>query len=165
MSGLIQDLRYATRQLRRTPGFACAVIVVLGLGIGATTAIFSALKPILIEPLPYPHASRVMMIWYAGEDASRHPQAFHTYRELAERSHSFDAMAVMKPWQPTLAGADQPERFEGQQVSADYFRTLGVSPTLGRNFQTSDDVLNGPKVVVISNGLWRRRPGPAAVGV
>ncbi|MGA7926771.1 MAG: ABC transporter permease [Candidatus Sulfotelmatobacter sp.] len=157
MSGLIQDLRYALRQLRKSPGFAGAVIVILGLGIGATTAIFSAVNPILFEPLPYPNAGRIMMIWYAGDDGSRIPQTFHTYRELAERNRSFDALAVMKPWQPTLTGADQPERFEGQQVSSGYFRSLGVSPVLGRDFQASDEVPNGPKVVILSNGLWRRR--------
>jgi putative ABC transport system permease protein len=159
MNGLFQDLRYAVRQLRRNPGFTCTAIVILSLGIGANTAIFSAVNPILFEPLPYPHASRIVMIWYAGEDGARIPQAFHTYREVAERNRSFDAIAVMKPWQPTLNGADQPERFDGQQVTAGYFRVLGVSPAMGRDFQASDDVLNGPKVVILSNGLWRRRFG------
>ena len=159
MTGLLQDFRYAVRQLSKCPGFACTAILILALGIGGTTAIFSTINPILFEPLPYPDAGRIMMIWYAGEDGSRIPQAFHTYREVAERSHSFDVLAVMKPWQPTLTGGDQPERFDGQQVSAGYFRVLGISPILGRDFQGSDDVLNGPKVVIVSNGLWRRRFG------
>ncbi len=166
MGTLLQDVRYAVRQLRRTPGFACTAILILALGIGGTTAIFSALNPILFEPLPYPHASRIMMIWYADEDGVRSPQTFHTYREVAERSRSFEALAVLKPWQPTLVGADQPERIDGQQVSAAYFRALGVTPAIGRDFLPSDDVFNGPKVVVLSNGLWRRRFGgdPGIVG-
>jgi putative ABC transport system permease protein len=159
MNTLFQDLRYALRQLRKNLGFSCTAIVILGLGIGASTAIFSAVNPILFEPLPYPHASRIMMIWYAGEDGSRNPQTFHTYREVAARSRSFDAIAVTKPWQPTLTGADQPERYVGQRVSASYFRSLGIFPALGRDFQTSDDVLHGPRVVIISNRLWRRRFG------
>jgi putative ABC transport system permease protein len=159
MNSLLQDLGYAFRQLRKNPGFACTAIVILGLGIGASTAIFSAVNPILFEPLPYPHASRILMISYVGEDGSRIPQTFHTYRELAERNRSFDSVAVVRPWQPTLTGADQPERFDGQRVSAGYFRTLGVPPTLGRDFQTSDDVLHGPKVVILSNGFWRRHFG------
>jgi putative ABC transport system permease protein len=159
MNGLLQDLRYALRQLSQSPGFACTAIVILGLGIGASTAIFSAVNPILFQPLPYPHASRIMMIWYAAEDGSRIPQAFHTYRELVERNRSFDALAVMKPWQPTLTGGDQPERFDGQQISSSYFRALGVLPALGRDFQPSDDVPNGPRVVILSNALWRRRFG------
>lgn len=159
MESIFQDIRYALRQLRKAPGFACTAILILAIGIGGTTAIFSALNPILFEPLPYPHASRIMMIWYAGEDGTRVPQSFHTYRELAERSRSFDAVAVMKPWQPTVIGADQPERIDGQQVSAAYFRTLGTAPAIGRDFLFSDDVFNGPKVVILSNGLWRRRFG------
>ena len=159
MTGLIQDIRYALRQLRKTPGFAGTAILILAIGIGGTTAIFSTLNPILFEPLPYPHASRIMTIWYVGEDGARFPQAFHTFREIAERSRSFEALAVMKAWQPTLSGADQPERIDGQQVSAGYFRALGVPPALGRDFQPSDDVFNGPKVVILSHGLWQRRFG------
>jgi putative ABC transport system permease protein len=159
MQDLIQDLRYALRQLRKAPGFACAAIVILALGIGGASAIFSTLNPILFEPLPYSHASRIMMIWCADEDGVRSPQAFHTYRELAERNRSFEAVAVMKTWQPTLVGADQPERIDGQQVSAAYFRALGVSPALGRDFQPFDDVFHGPKVVILSDRLWQRRFG------
>jgi|HubBroStandDraft_1064217.scaffolds.fasta_scaffold00387_11 putative ABC transport system permease protein len=159
MRTLLRDFHYALRQLRKNLGFACTAVVILGLGIGATTAIFSAVNPILFEPLPYPHAGRIMMIWYAGDDGSRYPQTFHTYRELAERSRSFETIAVMKTWLPTLNGADQPERFDGQQVSAGYFHALGVSPAMGRDFQASDDVLNGPKAVILSDGLWRRHFG------
>jgi putative ABC transport system permease protein len=154
-----QDFRYSLRQLRKNPGFACTAILILGLGIGATTAIFSAVNPILFEPLPYPHARRIMMIWYAGDDGSRIPQTFHTYRELAERNRTFEAIDVIKPWQPTLTGAAQPERLDGQKVSAGYFRTLGVAPALGRDFQASDDVLYGPKVVMLSHGAWRGQFG------
>ncbi len=157
MTTLIQDLRYALRQLRKSPGFTFVALATLALGIGGTTSIFSALNPILFEPLPYPHANRILMIWYAGEDGSRSPQSFHTYREVADRSRSLESVAVMKPWQPTLVGANEPERIDGQQVSAGYFRTLGVFPSLGRDFQPSDDLFNGPKVVIISNGLWHRR--------
>ena len=159
MRNLLQDLRYAWRQLRKNPGFSSAAILILALGIGGTSAIFSALNPILFEPLPYVHASRIVMIWYSGRGGERTPQAFHTYREIAGRSKSFEALAVMKPWQPTLAGDDQPERLDGQQVSAGYFRTLEVQPALGRDFQPADDVFNGPKSVILSNGLWKRRFG------
>ena len=118
MNGTFQDIAYALRQLGKNRGFACAAILILALGIGGTTAIFSAVNPILFAPLPFPHPGRLTMLWYAREDGSRIAQTFHTYREVAERNHSFESLAVMKPWQPTLTGADEPERLEGQKVSA-----------------------------------------------
>ena len=153
------DVRYGARQLRSHPGFAIVAVLTLALGIGACTAIFSAVNPILFEPLPYLHAGRIMVIWYAEGDGSRSPQTFHTYRELTERSRSFETATVMKPWLPAMTDENQPERLEGQQVSANYFRALGISPVLGRDFQASDDVLNGPKVVILSDRLWRRAFG------
>jgi putative ABC transport system permease protein len=159
MLTFFHDLRYAMRQLRKNPGFALTAIVILGLGIGATTAIFSAVNPILFEPLPYPQAGRIMMIWYAGDDGARIPQTFHTYRELAERNRVFESIAVMQPWQPTLTGAAQPERLDGQRVSAGYFRTLGVAPAMGRDFLPADDLVHGPKVVVLSDSSWRAHFG------
>ncbi len=151
------DLGYAGRQLRNNPGFAATVILILALGIGASTAIFSAVNPILLEPLPYPQASRIMMIWDSGGDrGSRLPVTFGTYRELLARSRSFDELAVMKPWQPTLTGALNPERFEGQQVSAAYFRALGVLPAMGRDFQPADDRPDSPPVVILGRELWQR---------
>ncbi|HLZ42156.1 MAG TPA: ABC transporter permease [Candidatus Sulfotelmatobacter sp.] len=159
MGTLLQDVRYALRQLRKAPGFTCTAALILALGIGGTSAIFSTLDPILFKPLPYPHASRIMTIWYASGEGIRAPQTFHTFQEIAERNRSFESLSVMKPWQPTLVGEDQPEQLDGQQVSANYFRVLGVVPALGRDFQPADDVFNGPKVVILSSGLWRRRFG------
>ena len=158
-SAVLADLRYAARRLRAAPGFTAITVLTLALGIGATTAIFSAVNPILFEPLPYPDAGRIAMILEVRSDGSRNDGTFGMYRGLAERTRSFDAIAVLKPWQPTMTGADQPERFDGQRVSASYFHVLGVPPVLGRDFQASDDRLNGPNVVILSDALWRRRFG------
>ncbi len=154
---LLADLHYATRQLIHHPGFALVTTLTLALGIGAATAIFSAVNPILFKPLPYPNAGRLMMIWEMRSDGSPQPVTFGTFYGLEQRARSFDAMAVMKPWQPAMTGALQPERFEGQRVSADYFRTLGISPVLGRDFTSADDAFQGPNVVVLSDRLWRLR--------
>jgi len=156
---LWQDLRYALRTLRQKPGFTSVSVLTLALGIGASTAIFSAVNSILFEPLPYPHAGRVTMIWDHGADNPRLEGTFGTYRELLARSRSFEALAAMKAWQPTMTGPAEPERLDGQCVSASYFRALGVPPALGRDFDSSDDRPNGPKVAILSNGLWRRRFG------
>ena len=141
---LVSDLRYGARRLRGSPGFTAVVVLTLAVGIGATTAMFSALKPILLEPLPYPQAGRIAVIWDFGQQGARLHVTFGTYRELVERSRSFDAIAVMKPWQPTITGTAQAERLDGQRVSAAYFRALGVRPALGRSFAESDDRPGGP---------------------
>jgi putative ABC transport system permease protein len=153
------DVRYAARRLRATPTFTLVCAITLALGIGATTAIFSAVNPVLFEPLPYPEASRVATIWDRRPDYGPLSVTFGTYRELAERNHAFEALAPFKSWQPTVTGQAQPERLDGQRVGADYFRALGVTPIIGRDFARSDDVVNGPNVVVISDGLWRRKFG------
>jgi putative ABC transport system permease protein len=159
IADLGKDLRYGARMLLKKPGFTVIAVITLALGIGASTAIFSAVNPILFESLPYPQANRIMMIWDLGQDASRLYVTFGTYRELLERSRSFDTLAVMRPWQPVLTGSAQPVRVDGQRVSASYFQTLGVAPARGRNFEASDDELNVPNVVILSDGLWRRSFG------
>jgi putative ABC transport system permease protein len=155
----LADLRYAARRLVAAPGFTAVTVLTLALGIGVTTAIFSAVKPVLFEPLPYPDAGRIMAIWDVGPDASRAEGTFGTYVELGARSRSFDAIAVMKAWQPTLIGTGEPERLDGQRVSWSYFRVLGVPPALGQDFRLPDDRLGGPRVVLLSHALWRRRFG------
>ena len=158
MQAIWQDIRYGIRMLLKKPGFTSIAVVTLALGIGASTAIFSAVNPILFEPLPYPNASRLMMIWETRIDGGQSPgNAFGTYRALVEQNRSFAEIAAMKLWQPTMTSAAEPERLEGQRVSASYFHVLGVAPTLGRDFQPSDDQLNGPRVAILSAGLWRRR--------
>jgi putative ABC transport system permease protein len=154
---LAADLRHAARQLLQNPGFALVAILTLALGIGASTAIFSAVNPILFQPLPYPHSDRLMMIQELKGGRSPVRPSFGTFQGLSQSGRKIDAMAVMKPWQPTMVGSGQPERFEGQRVSADYFRVLGISPSLGRGFQAQDDQFRGPDVVILSDRLWRRR--------
>ena len=125
----------AARQLLDNPGFGLVCVVTLALGIAASTAIFSAVNPILFQPLPYPHADGVMMLEEARNNGSPRRPTFATFHGLAEGSRSFDAMAVMKPWQPAMVGIGQPERFEGRRVSAGSFRTLGVLASMGQDFQ------------------------------
>jgi putative ABC transport system permease protein len=152
------DVRYAFRRLRKNPGFTAVCAFTLALGIGASTAIFSVVNPILFESLPYPQAPRIMMIWDIS-DGSRADVTFHSFRELQARSRSFDALAVMELWTPTIAGGAHPERFEGQSVSAGYFRVLGVQPALGRDFKESEDRFKVPHVVILSDALWKRNFG------
>jgi putative ABC transport system permease protein len=166
LQDLWRDLRYGVRTLRKQPGFTLVAVLTLALGIGASTTIFSAVNPILFEPLPYPQADRLVMVLETADNGSRNPGTFGMYRGLAERSRSFDALAVYRTWQPAMSGAEHPERFEGQRVSAEYFHVLGIRPALGRDFQADDDRTGGPRVVIISDALWRRHFGgdPSIVG-
>ncbi|HMG87475.1 MAG TPA: ABC transporter permease [Terracidiphilus sp.] len=161
----LADLRFAARQLRSHPGFAVVGILTLALGVGASTAIFSAINPILFKPLPYPHPGRILMIWSTYQGA-RSEVSFGTYLELAQRSHSFDTIAIFEPWHPAMTGGNQPQRLEGQSVSSGFFRALGVSPVIGRDFLVSENVFNGPKVVILSDKIWRRvfRGDPTIAG-
>src|SRR6185503_15346880 len=163
---LLGDLHYAVRRLRHNPGFTATSVITLALGIGAATAIFSAVNPILFEALPYPDAKRITAISDLHNDGRHLEVTFGTYREVAVRSTSFDALAVYRAWQPTFTGSTEPERLDGQRVSAGYFRSLGVPPALGRDFTADDDRVRGPRNVIVSDGLWRRRLGgdPSIVG-
>ena len=158
LSSLSSDVRFGFRQLRRAPGFALTSIAVLALGIGACTAIFSAVNPILFEPLPYPHANRILTLW-SSLDGERSRMAFGNWRELKERNHSLEALAAFEPWQPVLVGGAKPERLNGQSVSASYLRVLGVKPWLGRDFLPEEDRFHGPKVAIVSYGLWQKKLG------
>ncbi|MGZ5095803.1 MAG: ABC transporter permease, partial [Burkholderiales bacterium] len=160
LDDLMRDLLYSLRALTRQKASTAVAVLTLAIGIGASTAIFSAIKPILIDPLPYPHAGRLMMLWETGKNGAPSPVTFGTFHGLNQQNRSFDSLAVFKPWQPAAeptSEADGPERLDGQRVSADYFRTLGISPFRGRDFQASDDRFRGPNVVILSDKIWRRR--------
>jgi putative ABC transport system permease protein len=166
LHSVASDCRFALRQLRKSPGFTVIAVFTLALGIGSTTAIFSAVNPILFQPLPYPHANQIMSVWEFRDDGTRNAATFGMYSGLLAQQHSFDSLAVFRPWRPTSIGAGQPERLDGQRVSASYFHVLGVAPILGTDFDASQDHLHGPNVVILSDALWRLRFGadPNIVG-
>ena len=162
----IGDLRYALRRLWRSPGFTVVAVTTLGLGIGASTAIFSAVNPVLFRALPYPSPERLAVVADRSSDGLPVDVAFGTYREIAGRARSFESSAAFKAWQSTLAGKLEPERLSGQRVGAGFFGTLGTIPAIGRDFRPDDDRPGAPGVVILSDALWRRRFGgdPTIVG-
>ena len=166
MIGMFRDLRFAFRQLKKSPAFAVVAVMTLALGIGASTAIFSVVNPVLFRPLSYPNARRVMKVWEGhGAGASTYA-CFGTFYGLRERTRAFEALAVLKPWQPAMIGSGEPARLEGQQVTPDFLRVLGIRPMMGRDFQASDDQYHGPQVVILSNRSWRTRfaANPGIIG-
>jgi putative ABC transport system permease protein len=159
------DVRYAWRGMGKRPGFAIIAVMTLAVGIGASTAIFSAVRPILFAPLPYPSAGRLILISDRRSDGAPADVAYGNYLEVAARSHAFTALAIADRWQPALVQLGDPERLTGDLVSADYFRVLGVSPAVGRNFAATDDIANAPRVTIVSDALARRRLGGAAAAL
>ena len=165
LGALTDDARFALRQLRRQPGFAAVALLTLALGIGANTAIFSVVHGVLLRPLPFADPGRLVRIAETsrGELNTVSPTNFVDWRE---QSRSFTGMAAVSNGQAALTGAGEPEQLRYAQATAQLFDVLGVPPLLGRTFAAGDDRWGGPRVVVLNEGLWRRRFGadPGIVG-
>ncbi|HEU0173138.1 MAG TPA: ABC transporter permease [Blastocatellia bacterium] len=161
MQTLWQDLRYGARMMMKKPGFSLTAVVTLALGIGATTAIFTVVNAVLLRPLPYPDADRLVYVGqtYRGEIEGSGEPKFLFWRE---QSQSFEALACYSSYggaQGNLAGGDEAEYVRGLRVSEDFFRALGVFPALGRAFTHAEDTPGGARMAILSHGLWQRRFG------
>jgi putative ABC transport system permease protein len=160
MQSFLLDVRAALRSLRRSPSHSLVVMGTVALGIGATTAVFSVANPILFKPLPYPEPDRLAMIWERGPDGSDDNLGYATFADLERDARGLASAAAISYWMPVVSGVDgPPERLLGESVSADYFKTLGVTPALGRDFTADEDARGRSRVVILSDGLWRRRFG------
>jgi predicted permease len=159
-----RDIRYGFRQARRNPAFSAIAIATLALGIGGVAAMFSAFDAVLIRPLPYVDADRLVMIWDAmGETdiTSRHDSTPAEWIEWRRLNTVFTDLACSQPGDATLSGDGEPEQVPARKVTWNFWSVLGVQTTLGRLF-TEDEDNKGARVVVISHGLWQRRFGGAA---
>ncbi len=168
MHNLLQDLRFSIRQLRKSPGFALTTILTLALGIGATTGIFSLVNAVLLRPLPFPEPDRLMDLQHESHRTSViAPQSlsypdFFDWRRL---NHSFSDMAVYRDNSLTLTNAGTAQVLESEVVSSDFFRVLGIHPSLGRDFLLSDEKPS-QHVAILSHQLWQTQFGsrPDLVG-
>lgn len=154
---IVADVRLGARRLRRSPGFTTIVACVLGLGIGAATVTVSVVRPVLFDGLGYPDADRLVAVEDRSDTGEPYAVTFGTYVELQSRTAQFDAVAVHRPWQPTLTGRAEPERLEGQRVSAGFFDVLGVHPVIGAGLDRVEDRVGGTDHVVLSHRLWANR--------
>lgn len=154
---IIADIRSSIRSLWRAPSFTLLAVTVLGLGIGASTAMFSAVNALLLNSVPYPAPQELVVVADFGPEGAASPVAFGTFREIEARSRSLSSAAVMRRWSPALAGNFEPEQLAGQRVSAAYFDVLGVAPIKGAGFDAQADRPGGPNQVLLSHALWQRR--------
>ena len=169
MTALFQDVRYSLRMMAKNPGFTFFVVAVLALGIAANSAIFSIADAVLVRPLPYRQADRLVMVW---EDASsygfpRDTPAPGNFADWKARNQVFEDMAAAAfSGSFNLSGDGNPEEIPGDLVTANLFSVLGARPALGRGFIASDDVPGAPRVVILSQGLFLRRFGgdPQIIG-
>jgi predicted permease len=168
MAKFLQDARYAARTLRKSPGFTVVAVLTLGLGIGANTAIFSVINAVLLRPLPYKEPERLVTVehLYPSLNNLQAPVSVPGFLSYQSKQQVFESAAVETGWAPNLTGRGEPERLRAGRVSGDYFTTYGVPAALGRGLLAEDATAGHDKVVVLSDGFWRRVLGgdPKAVG-
>ncbi|HEV8597882.1 MAG TPA: ABC transporter permease [Gemmatimonadales bacterium] len=159
MGTLFADLRFGFRQLAKSPGFTLLALLTLALGIGVTTAVFSVVNPVLLRALPYPEPDRIMTLWERGDEGEPSNTGYATFTDVRQLATTFDGLAALSSWQPTLQGGAEAERLDGQRVTREFFSVLGVRPALGRDFSAAENVRGQHRVVILSHGLWQRRFG------
>ena len=163
---LIQDLRYGLRMLAKNPGFTAVAVIALALGIGANTAIFSVVNGVLLQPLPYRDPGRLMRLSESSPDFRTMSVAYPNFVDWKDQNRSFAGLAAVRWNDYDVSGGGEPEHLSGKMVSADFFRLLGVTPVLGRDFDSRADRLGAAPVVLIGGGWWSRRfaSSPAVLG-
>jgi putative ABC transport system permease protein len=160
MESFIQDLRFGVRMLLKNPGFTLIAALTLALGIGANITIFSVVNAVLLRPLPYAEADRLVFLWSVAprQNVRERTSAYADFSDWRNQNKSFEDLAVFDPTAVTLTGGAEPEQVMSVRASANLFPLLGVTPLLGRTF-TADEERQKVRVVVLSHGLWRRRFG------
>ena len=161
MTSVISDLKHGLRVLLRTPLFTICTIAALAIGIGATTALFSVVHALLIRPLPYQDADRLVVMWEHNLPRNRPRNVISPANFLAwrERSRSFEGMAAFTQNRVTLTGAGEPQELATLVVSANILDVLGVGPMLGRGFAEGEDIQGAPRVMILSHAAWLRQFG------
>ena len=163
---LWQDLRYGLRQLRRSPGFTAVCLITLALGIGANTAMFSVVQGVILAPLPFPQANRLVFLWEKRPGVPQLDVSYPNFEDWERTSQSFDSMSALTFHNFDLAAPGRAEHIVGIRASSGLLRTLGVKPAIGQDIAVSEDQANAPPVVLISDRLWRERfaSNPRVVG-
>ena len=161
MSGLAQDLRYALRQLRKSPGFTLVALITLALGIGANTVIYSVVHAVLLRSLPYRDSDRLALIWQCDTKTgeNRDQLSFTDSEEYRTRNHTLQNVVAFGDWGAVFTEPGSPERIPGMQVGDGYFSLMGVQPLLGRAFLPDEQIEGKDQVVILGYGLWQRRLG------
>src|SRR6516225_8466200 len=148
MMTLSQDVRYVIRLFLKAPGFTAIAVLTLALGIGANTTLFSVVKGVLLNPLPYPHSEQLLAIYAITPGIDRGPVVYLNFLDWQRQNRTFSSIAIYRNQDYNLTGTAEAERLSGYMVSANFFSTLGVQPILGRAFRLDDDLVGAAPVVI-----------------
>jgi len=161
MGTLIQDIRFAIRMLIKNPGFTAVVVLTLALGIGANTALFTLVNGVLLAPLRFPEANRLVTLYENEEHFEYGSISYPNFLDWQRDNRTLQSIAAYRPDDFSLTGLGEPQRINGMMVSANFFPTVGVSPALGHGLDPQQDLPGGKPEVMISAGLWKTKFGSA----
>jgi predicted permease len=166
MITLLQDLKFATRMLAKSPAFTAVAILTLALAIGANTALFSVVNGVLLNPLPYPQPDQLVTLHESKPDFNTGSISYPNFLDWQNQNHTLSAMAISRSYSFSLTGLGPAEQAQAQFVTSDFFSILGVQPAAGRTFVPADDQRGAAPVALISAGFWKRKLGaaPDAIG-
>ncbi|HEX9761412.1 MAG TPA: ABC transporter permease [Candidatus Acidoferrales bacterium] len=166
MESLWHDLRYGIRMLAKSPGFTAVAVLALALGIGANSAIFSAVNGILLQPLPYTDPDKLVFLTEWSEQVPNMSFSVANYNDLRDQNEVFENLFAFRSANLVMTGEGEPERLNNRQVTASFFATFGVQPVLGRAFGAEEDKPGAERVVMLGEGFWTRRFGrdPGVIG-
>jgi predicted permease len=153
----LQDLRFAVRTLRKSPGFTAVAILTLALGIGANTSLFSVVNAVLLNPIPYPHPEQLVMLHESKPNFHSGSISYPNFRDWQHDNRSFSSIAVTRRTSFTLNGLGEAEELNARLISSEFFSLLGVQPVLGRFFGPGEDEIGAPPIVLVSTNFWRRK--------
>ena len=156
---MVQDLIYGLRWLRKNPGFTLLSVLMLAVGIGVNTAMFSVVNAVLLQPLPYPEADRIVWMNESGREIRNRQVSYPNFVDWRARNQSFEAMSTFRGWSVNITGTDKAENLMARIVTSDYFKVMRATPILGRDFTAEDDKPGAAPVTLISYGFWQQRFG------
>ena len=161
-----QDLRFALRQLRKSPGFSAIAVLTLALGIGANTSLFSVVNGVLLNPLPYANPEQLVTLHESKPNFQNGSISYPNFRDWRKENHTFSSIAIVRSYSFSFTGMGEAEQVRAKFISSDFFPLLGVNPVIGRTFAPGEDEIGAAPIALISEGFWKRKFGssPNALG-
>src|SRR5713226_1763740 len=154
---LLQDLRFGTRMILKSPGFAAVAVLTLALGIGANTALFSVVNGVLLNPLPYPNPDELVTLHESKPNFDAGSISYPNFRDWRRNNRTFTMMGIARAYSFNLTGLGEAEQVQAEFVSSDLLSLLGVKPVRGRMFAAGEDEIGAGPAVMISEGFWKRK--------